>query len=135
MKHGRVEPRLGGIPLPTAKSHQVEAGEPGAVGELAPQGAKLLGIGKLAGLEHQQERPFFQADVARVAQRRSDRVEVRGVVLRARVGLLDQHPFGRSVPHARPAGVGPAQTEREVRLSARQHLLERPLQYALAPNQ
>ena len=107
---------------------EVEAVEAGLPRHLLPPVDELRGVRELLGPEDVEHRAAVDPEVALVAERGDDGVEVRLVVLRAGVGLLHQHPVGGAVPDAGPRLVGPAEAERDRRLAAGQHLGEGRLQ-------
>src|ERR1043166_6619757 len=70
-------------------------------------------------------------DVARVAEGR-EQVLNKAEVFFIRMSLFDEDHFAAPVPLPRPVLVGPAEAERKVRRSGREHFLERALEKAPA---
>ena len=122
-----VEPARRRRPSALRLAHEVETGETGALGEPAPLVGELTGSGQVVRPVHEEQRPAVDPEVARVLERREDRVEVAGVVVGPRVGLRDEHAVAAG-PDRRPVLVRPAEAEREVGLAAREHLVERALE-------
>ncbi len=88
-------------------------------------------VGDEAGLVDEQQRSVADADVSRIAEQSQELVEQPGAVVEP-VALLHQDVALATVPATRPVLVRPAHAEREIGRPARDHLLERTLEQALA---
>ena len=64
-----IESPLGRVPAAIAEAHQVQAGQPGTLRELAPQRAELLRIRDLHGVEDDEERTSVDANAAAIVER------------------------------------------------------------------
>ena len=102
-----------------------------ADGLFTPDRCRPHAVWEVPSTIDQKQRPAFDPDVPRVAERTAEPADVHQVVL-DRVALIHQHVAFEPVPGARPVLVGPAQAEWQVGLTRRQDLVKGPLQEAAA---
>ncbi len=102
-----------------------------ADGLFTPDRCRPHAVWKVPSTIDQKQRPAFDPDVPRVAERTAESADVHRVVLDL-VALIHQHVAFEPVLGARPVLVGPTQAEWEVGLALGQDLVEGPLQEATA---
>ena len=106
--------------------------------QLPPLRHERIGILEVERIEDGEQRLAVHADVARIAECRKQRAEMHLVVGRPQVALLHQDlrtflaRLGIGPGSGSPGVVGPAQTERKVRLPAGNHFIEGTLQQLAA---
>src|SRR5262249_5718695 len=120
----RVETPFRWVPLPGLLAHQVQSRQPHPLGKLSPEVREASKVWNGAGLEHIEQRPAADSKISLIIECAENSVKVSRVVLVARISLLDENALRVAVPDARPGLIGPAEAEREVRLSALEHLIE-----------
>jgi len=82
---------------------------------------------------HRDQRLAIDFQITAIAQRwQQDFVKMPLVILAARIGLLLKNAVGGAMPDSGPGTVRPAQAEWKIRDSGTDHVVERPLQQALA---
>src|ERR1700694_2888455 len=110
---------------------KVEVAKTGTARGFAVRRGGARRIGQQTGAIHEQKRPVADAYVARISEQRQQFFDESPLVL-DRIGLRDQQLVIATVPAPRTLLVGPADTERKVRLAARGDLVERAVQQSRA---
>ena len=120
--------RVGALEVPVGvELDDVEIADAGGVCSLTPEIEGSLRVRHALDAVDQEKRSTVDSDVARVRERPHEIVDVATVVFEV-VGLLDEHLVGTGIPRVCPVLVSPREAEGEGRLTALEHLLERPLQ-------
>ena len=111
-------------------SHEMNAGQSLGPGKALPQSDEMRGVGQFVGIIHHKQGLAVHTDVTGIAESRQQGAEVCLVVGIAGIELLHQHAVRTFLAEllVLPTMVGPGQTEGEVGLAGRQHLLEGTLQ-------
>ena len=120
-----VGPGIGAVEA--VEAGEVEAGQPLGFGDPPPAVGRGGGLAEQARPVDRYQRPAFDLDVPRVAERRQQ-IPQKPLVAFGGMPLGEQHLLLQAVPGAGPVFVGPADAEGEVGPAAGEQPLHRLLQ-------